>query len=76
MQAMLLFGSDMWEMTPRLKKALESFHYMEVRCLAGMGLKLQRDGTWVFPPIGSALATVGLDDIRVNITCCQNTVTP
>ena len=34
----------------------------------------QRYGTWVYPPIGSALAMVGLDEIGLYITCRQNTV--
>ena len=39
-----------------------------------MGPKHQQGGTWVYPPIGAALAMVGLDDIRVYITLLQNTV--
>ena len=35
--------------------------------MAGMGPKRQRDGTWVYPPIGLALATVGLDENGVHI---------
>ena len=35
--------------------------------------KRQLDGTWVYPPIGAALATVGLDEIRVYIDPQYNT---
>ena len=42
--------------------------------MVGVGPKCLRDGTWVYPPIGAALETVGLDYIRVYITRNQNTV--
>ena len=42
--------------------------------MAGMGPKHQWEGTWVYPPIGAALATVGLDEIRVYTARCQNMV--
>ena len=43
--------------------------------MAGLGPKRQRDGTWVYPPIGTALEMVGMDEIGVYITLRQNTVT-
>ena len=54
-QAVFLFGSEMWVMTPRLEKAVEGFHHQAVRQMAGMGTKCKRNGTWVYPPIGAAL---------------------
>ena len=42
--------------------------------MVGVGPKRLRDGTWVYPPIGAALATVVLDYIRVYITRNQNMV--
>ena len=41
--------------------------------IAVMGLKRQWDGTWVYTPIGAALAKAGLEDIGVYITCRHNT---
>ena len=73
-QAVLLFGSQTWAMTPRLEKDLEGFHHREVRRMLGMGPKSQHYGTWLHPPIGTALATVGLDEIGVYISCFQNKV--
>ena len=40
-----------------------------------MDSRRQWDGTWVYPPIGEALKTVGLDDIGVYIAHRQNTIT-
>ena len=60
-QAVLLFGYETWVITLRLEKALEGFNHRAVWQMVGMVPKLQREGTWVYPPIGEELATVGLD---------------
>ena len=39
-----------------------------------MGPERQLDGIFLFPPIGEAMATVGLDEIGVYIVRGQNTV--
>ena len=59
-QLVILFGSETWFMTPCLEKALEGFHHRVVWRMAGMVPKRQLYGTWVYPPIGVALATVEL----------------
>ena len=73
-QVVLLFGSETWVLTPRLEKSLEGFHHRAVRRMASMGPKRQRGGTWLYTLIGAALTMVGLEEIGVYITCCQNTV--
>ena len=73
-KAVLLFGSDTWVLTPRLEKALEGFHHLATRRMAGMRPKCKPDGTWVYPPIGAALAMLVLEEIGVYITRHQNTV--
>ena len=70
----LLFGSETWEMMPQLEEALEGFHHWEVWRLEGMGPNSKWDGTWVYPPIGAALVTVGLDEIEVYFDCRHNMV--
>ena len=47
LQVMLLFGSNMWFLNPRLEESLEGFHHQEERKMAGMGPKHQRDRMWV-----------------------------
>ena len=74
-QSVILFGSRTWVLNPWLEKALEGFHHRVVLTMMGMGPKRQWDGTWVYSPIGEALAKVGLDDIGLYTTRCQNTVT-
>ena len=73
-QAVFLFGSEMWVLTPQLDKSLKGFHLLSVRRMVGMGPKHQRCGICVYTPIGEALATMGLKKIRVYISCCYNTV--
>ena len=70
----LLFGSETWVLTPRLEKYLENFHHWVVRRMAGIVPKRQRDGIWVYAPIGAALEMVGLEDIGAYIARCHNTV--
>ena len=74
LQSEFLFGSETWVVTPRMEKDFAGFHHRVVQRMAGMGPECQWDGTWVYPPIGAALATVGLDDIGVYITRLQNKV--
>ena len=68
-----LFGSETWVMTPRLEKALERFCHCEVRQMAGMGPKRQRDGTWIYTPIRAAPAMVVLEEIGLYTARFQNT---
>ena len=42
--------------------------------MVGMGPKHQRDGTWVYPPIGAAIEIVRLNEIGVCIESQQNMV--
>ena len=69
-QAVLLFGSETWILTPRLEKDLEGFHYRAGRQMAGMGPKHKQDVMWAYQPIGAALVMVGLEEIDVYIACC------
>ena len=70
----ILFESETWVMTPRLEKALKSFHHKTVRRMAGMAPKHRKDKIWVYPPIGAALEIMRLDEIGVYITQCYNMV--
>ena len=44
-QAVLLFGSETWAITPWMDKALKGFHHRAVRQMSGMGSKRQWGGT-------------------------------
>ena len=61
MQAVIMFGSETWVLTPRWDKSLKKFHHLKDHRMAGMGPRHQRYRTWVYPPIGTALTMVGLE---------------
>ena len=73
-QAMLPFGSNIWVLVPRLEKSLAGFHHQATRQMAGMGLKRQPYRIWVYPPIGVALAMMGIEDIGLYIPCHKNMI--
>ena len=73
-QVVLLFGSNTWILTPWLKKYLKGFHHRLARRMAGIGTKLQWDGTWVYQPIGVVLSMVVLEEIGVYISRHHNMV--
>ena len=66
-QAVFIFGSKTWVLTPHFEKSLEGFHHLALQRMSGMGPKFQQYGTWVYTPIRVVLATVGLEDIGVSI---------
>ena len=72
LQAVLLFGSKTWVLTPWWEKSLEGFHHQAYWGIAGVVPKRQWDKTWMYPPIGGALEIVVLEEIRVYIACRQN----
>ena len=67
-QAVLLFGSKTWVLTPWLEKAIKEFRHQAAQQMSGMGPKRQRYGAWVYPPIGEALVLVGMEEIGVYIS--------
>ena len=70
----MLFRSETWVLTPWLEKSLQGFHHWAAWRMAGMFPKHKPERMWVYPPIGLALAMAGLEDIKVYISRCQNTV--
>ena len=59
---------------PQFEKDLKGFHHQEARQMAGMGPNHKPDRMWVYPPIGVALAILGLEEIGVYISRRHNTV--
>ena len=73
-QVVIMFGSKTCVLTSPLEKALTGFHHQSKWRMTGMGPRRRPDGMWVYPPIGAALAIVGLGEIVVYIVRRQNTV--
>ncbi len=58
-QAVLLFGSEMWKLCPLSLKSLEGFHIWAARCMAGKMPTMNPDGTWTYPSSRDVLKAVG-----------------
>ena len=62
-QAVLLFGSETWKLSPLSLKSLEGFHIRAARRMAGMMPVRNPDGTWKYPNSGEVLKAVGLKTV-------------
>jgi hypothetical protein len=63
-QAVLLFGSEMWKLSPLSLKSLEGFHIRAAGCMMGMQPAKNPDGTWKYPSSKDVLMMVGLKMIN------------
>ena len=73
-QQILLYGSESWVLTPRIIKALESFHHRVARRITGSMPRRLQNCTWYYPPIGKALEDAGLFSIAEYVARRQKTV--
>ena len=73
-QAVLLFGEEMWVLTPRMEKALDSFHSRFVRKITGRQPRQRKDWRWIYPPLAGIMKEAGMVGIRTSILRRQNTV--
>jgi hypothetical protein len=58
-QAVLLFGSETWKLSPSSLKSLEGFHIQAAHCMAGKMPTRNPDGTWTYPTSRDVLKAVG-----------------
>jgi hypothetical protein len=63
MQAVLLFGSETWKLSPLSLKSLERFHLRAACRMAGMQPTQNPDGMWMYPSSKDVLKMVGLKTI-------------
>ena len=73
-QQVLLFGAEMWVLTPRIERALESFMHRAARSITGRQPQRGWDGKWYYPSLQVAMREAGFIEIRESITRRQNTV--
>jgi hypothetical protein len=73
-QAVLLFGSEMWKLSSSSLKSLEGFHIWAARCMAGKMPARNPDGMWMYPSSKDVLKAVGLRMINHYIGVCQETI--
>jgi hypothetical protein len=74
-QAVLLFGSETWKLSPLSLKSLEGFHIRAARRMAGMQPARNPDGTWAYPNSKEVLKMVGLKTIDHYIGVRIETIT-
>ena len=73
-QAVLLFGSDTWVLTPRMERALDSFQQRVARRITVIQTRRREDRSWAYPPLEEAMGEIGFEGIRKSVTRRQNTV--
>ena len=54
-QAMLLFGSETWVLTPSMEQSLGIFQHRVARRITGRHPKRREEGVWEYPPLASAM---------------------
>ncbi len=69
-QAVLLFGSETWNLAPSGLACLEGFHLRAAWQMTGKGPKKFPDSTWRYPNLEAVLQEVGLQTISHYIGVC------
>jgi hypothetical protein len=73
-QAVLLFQSETWKLSPLSLKSLEGFQIWAARPMAGKMPTKNPDGTWTYPSSKDVLKAVGLQTIDYYIGVCWETI--
>ena len=70
-QAVLLYGSEMWSLSPLIMKGLEGFHIPAVWQMSGKRPERNVDGSWTYPRSEEVLEAVGMKSIAhyVDVRC-------
>ncbi len=70
-QAMLLYGSETWSLSPLSMKCLEGFHIRAAWQMSGKRPEWNKDGSWTYPRLEDVLKAVGLKSIAhsVDVQC-------
>ena len=71
---MLLFGAEMWLVTPKMERALSGFLHGAARRLTGRQARRAKDRDCYYPSLEGAMREAGLTDIRTSVANRQNTV--
>ena len=58
-QVVLLFGADMWVMTPRIGRALGEFQHRVAQRIVGREPQRQVYRSWDYPPLETEMQEVG-----------------
>jgi hypothetical protein len=73
-QAILLFGSETWSLSPTSVKRLEGFHIRAAWRMSGMRPERKANGSWSYPHSKDVLEATGLQTIAHYMDVCRQTV--
>ena len=73
-KAVLLFGSEMWVLTPHTVRTMRVLQHRVSRRLTGKQLRQLPGGGWEYPPLGEAMWDAGLEEVKEYILQRKNTV--
>ena len=74
-QAVLIFGAELWVLTPRMEWELIIFQHRVALRLTRKQPRWRGERIWEYPPLASAIEEAGFEEIRVYTTRRQITVT-
>ena len=74
-QLVMIYGSDTWILTPRIKRVLGRFHHSVYLRLTGRQPWKGREVGWFYPPLEYVMVEAGLTEVETYISRLQNTVT-
>ena len=74
-QAVILYWSENWVMSPRIVRTLGRFHHRVAHRLTGRQPRRRLDWAWFYPPLAEAMAEAGLQVVETYSARHQNTVT-
>jgi hypothetical protein len=73
-QAMLLYGSETWSLSPLSMKRLEGFHIRAVWRMSGKRSEQNVDGSWTYPGSEDVLEAVGMKPITHYVAVRRQTI--
>ena len=74
-QAVLLYSSEAWVMSPRIRRTLGGYHHRVVKRMTGRILHRNLDETWMYPSLEEAMSEVGVQEVETHVARRKNTVT-
>ena len=73
-QAVLLFRAEVWVLTLRMERSLDSFQNRVTRQIARRHRRRRGGGSWAYPLLEEVMREAGFEVIRKSVTRRQNTV--
>ncbi len=74
-QAVLLYGSETWSLSPSSMKRLEGFHICAAWRMSGKRPEGNVDGSWAYPRSEDVLEAVGMKPIAHYVAIRRQTIT-